>query len=114
MKNRSIERRVLRAVLYDGSLKKDRMLLIAKHDVKFATGQPEILARSDYNLLLEGKNLEKKKYSYSTKSDKTIKTTVDFILSEKFSIPTSYGTHEVYLGNNETITFFLDQSGNIY
>ena len=105
LKNRSIERRVLRAVLYDGSLKKDRMQLIAKHDVKFATGQPEILARSDYNLLIEGKNLEKKKYSYSTKSDKTIKTAVDFILSEKFSIPTSYGTHEVYLGNNETITF---------
>ena len=105
LKNRSIERRVLRAILYDGSVKKDRMQLIEKHNVKFGTGQPEILARADYNLLIEGKNLEKKKYSYSSKSDKTIKTAVDFVLSDKFSIPTSYGTHEVYLGDKETITF---------
>ena len=27
------------------------------------------------------------------------------MLSDKYSIPTSYGTHEVYLGNNETITY---------
>ena len=30
---------------------------------------------------------------------------VYFVLSDKYSIPTSYGTHEVYLGSNETITF---------
>ena len=105
LKNRSIERRVLRAILYDGSIKKDRMHLIEKHNVKFGTGQPEILARADYNLLLEGNNLEKKKYSYSSKSDRTIKSAVEFVLSDKFSIPTSYGTHEVYLGDNETISF---------
>ena len=105
LRNRSIERRVLRAVLYDGCVKKDRMQLIEQHDVKFGTGQPEILARADYNLLVAGKNLEKKIYSYSSKSESTIKTAVDFVLSDKFSIPTSYGTHEVYLGNNETITF---------
>ena len=105
LKNRSVERRVLRAILYDGSVKKDRMHLIDKHNVKFGTGQPEILARADYNLLIEGNKLEKKKYSYSSKSDKTIKSAVDFVLSDRFSIPTSYGTHEVYLGDKETITF---------
>ena len=62
LRNRSIERWVLRSVPYDGSTKKDRMQLIKKHEIKFANGQPEILARADYNLLVEGKNLEKKKY----------------------------------------------------
>ena len=60
LRNRSIERRVLRAVLYDGCVKKDRMQLISQHDVKFGTGQPEILARADYNSLIAGNNLEKK------------------------------------------------------
>ena len=50
----------MRAVLYDGCVKKDRLQLIEQHDVKFGTGQPEMLARADYNLLVAGKNLEKK------------------------------------------------------
>ena len=55
LRNRSIERQVLRSVLYDGSTKKDWMQLIKKHEIKFVTGQPEILVRADNNSLVEGK-----------------------------------------------------------
>ena len=57
------------------------------HGLKIDQGQPEAQARIDFQTLSSGKPIEKKIRSYSHKSENAIKKSVDFILSEQFTVP---------------------------
>ena len=104
-KKRTNEKRVLSAVLYDGTSASVRSELLRKHNFKFAKGQPEKQARTDFETLKLGNTIEKTVVSYSSKSDEVIKKAVDFILSEQFTSPTSFGEHDVVIGRDEKICF---------
>ena len=102
-KKRSNELRVLRAVLYNGTSASVRSELLQKHSFKFAKGQPEVQAKKDFETLKSGHTIQKTVASYSSKSDEVIEKAVNFILSEQFTSPTSFGEHEVVIGQDEKL-----------
>ena len=62
LKKGSIERRVSRAILYNGVTIGDFKKLLRKHDMKFGHSQPMRQAKTDYEELVKGNKLEKKGY----------------------------------------------------
>ena len=104
-KRKSLELRLLRAVLYEGTNYSNSSNILNLRDLKFAKGQPETQAKMDFQALSSGKPIEKKIRSYSHKSENVIKKAVDFILSEQFTVPISYGTHMVTVGKDDVIKF---------
>ena len=104
-KRKSLELRLLRAVLYDGTTYSNRGDLLNLHGPTSAKGQPEIQAKMDFQTLSSGKPIKKKIRSYSHKSENVIKKAVDFILFEQFTVPISYCTHMVTVGKDDIVKF---------
>ena len=103
-KKRSTEKRVLGAILYKGTTYNNRSALLRKHNMTFARGQPEVQAIKDFEAMKLGNVVEKTVASYSHKSDSVIQKAVDYVLSEKFTAPSSFGMHEVVISANEKIS----------
>ena len=92
-------------MLYNGTSASVRSELLQKHSFKFAKGQPEAQAKKDFETMKLGHTIQKTVVSYSNKSDEVIRKAVDFVLSEQFTSPTSFGEHNVVIGKDEKITF---------
>ena len=103
LKKGSIERRVSRAILYNGVTIGDFKKLLRKHDMKFGHSQPMRQAKADYEELVKGNKLEKKKVTFSRVSDDDVKFAVEFILSPENIVTRSYGVKDVTISKHETI-----------
>ena len=79
-KIRRTERRVLKAVLLDGTSYKNRSELIVKHGLTFAKGYSGSQARKDFDMLASGEPIQKILRSFSHKSDTVITQAINFIL----------------------------------
>ena len=103
-KKNTVERRVLRAVLYNAvSNKSELHYLMSQHQFTFATGNSRTTALHDFTTLCNGGLITKKKVHFSRVDDDVIKKAVEFILSEKNVIASSYGTRNIKLCDNEII-----------
>jgi len=103
-KKNTVERRFLRAVLYNAvSNKSELHYLMSQHQFTFATGNSRTTALHDFTTLCNGGLITKKKVHFCRVDDDVIKKAVEFILSEKNVIASSYGTRNIKLCDNEII-----------
>ena len=94
-KKRSIERRVIRAILNESFLKHEIKDMKKKHNLKQGNGQPVAQARSDAIMLSQGNQLKLKTITRQCKLDSTIYKCVDFVLSKNNVSSVSWGVKSV-------------------
>ncbi len=95
-KKRSIERRVIRAILNDAFLRHEiKEMKDGEHALHFGNGQPVSQARDDGKLLRLGKKLNLKTITRQNKSDCTVHKCVDFILNEQNVSSVSWGSKTI-------------------
>ena len=103
-KKRSIERRVIRAILNEVFLTHEIKDMKKKHNLKQGNGQPVAQARSDAITLSQGKQLKLKTITRQCKLDSTIFKCVDFILSENNVSSVSWGVKSVLVQSSGELT----------
>ena len=81
-RKRTIERRVIRAILNDSFMQHEIKEMKNNYNLKIGHGQPLAQARSDAELLRKGQKLNLKTITRQYKTDSTIKKCVDFILCD--------------------------------
>ena len=95
-KKRSVERRVIRAILNESFLRHEiKEMKDGEHKLRFGNGQPVSQAQNDGMLLRVGKKLNLKTITRQYKTDAIIKKCVDFILSDQNISSVSWGSKTV-------------------
>ena len=94
-RKRTIERRVIRAILYDSFMRHELKQMKDDYGFKIGHGQPLVQARTDGQLLRTGQKLKLKKITRQYKSDYTIHKCVDFILCDSNVSSVSWGSKTV-------------------
>lgn len=101
--NKCIERRVLRSVLHKGVAQKDLHNLLTKYGFSFARGRIRTQASTDFQLLSSGRPINKPQVTFCTIADATIEKCINFILSDAYIVPSSYGSRQIVLSQNERV-----------
>ena len=99
----SIERRVARALFYNGCVYTDFNNLLKKHGMKFGQSQPMRQAKLDYKELISGNKLQRETVSFCRVEESTVEAAVEFILSPENIVTRSYGVKDVSLSKSEII-----------
>ena len=103
-RKRSIERRVIRAILGHSFLRHELTEMKDEYKLKFGYGQPLVQARSDAELLRKGFRINLKTITRQNKTDFTIQKCVDFILSDFNVSSVSWGSRTVLSQSKGEIT----------
>ena len=105
LKPRTVERRVLRAVLHKGCVQRDMEGLLQKFDFSFGRGRIRSQASTDYNVLASGNTIcINPEITFCTIDDNVIQKCLNFLLSDNYIVPSVYGTREIVLYPDEVIT----------
>lgn len=101
---RSVERRVIRAILNDSYLKHEVLRLKQTYGLKQGNGQPVRQARKDADELRHGRRLNIKTIIRKCKDESIVQKCVDFILSDSNVSSVAWGTKTVLLQSIGEIT----------
>ena len=102
-KHSSVERRVIRALLYKNFTANQINELMKTYEFKMATGRTRINAKSDYETLLNDGKLASRSHKFSKLNENDIKYAVNYILDEANVIPLAHGHKTVYIGNGNQV-----------
>jgi len=105
----SIQRRVARAILTEGASKQLQQALVRQFDnkISLSAGASAIKAYEDYETMASGRILENGRHSRSRIAEDKVKSAVKFVLAPSNTSALSWGTREVRLSPDETITLPL-------